>query len=102
MAGEIVGRKGGVNRWAMDIGSATAETGGNTGSDLTIGRFADDGSYLGLALQITRSTGSVRMPVGKLNLSNVPQSTGAPADLSSKGIVTGDVYNNGGVLCIAP
>jgi hypothetical protein len=33
---------------------------------------------------------------------NLPKSTGTPADLAAKGIVSGDLYNNGGVICVAP
>jgi hypothetical protein len=33
---------------------------------------------------------------------NLPTSTGTPADLAAKGIVSGDLYNNGGVVCVAP
>jgi hypothetical protein len=33
---------------------------------------------------------------------SLPTSTGTPADLAAKGIVSGDLYNNGGVVCVAP
>jgi hypothetical protein len=33
---------------------------------------------------------------------NLPKSTGTPADLAAKGIVSGDLYINGGVVCVAP
>jgi hypothetical protein len=41
---------------------------------------------------------------GFLPMHNVhlPQSTGTPADLAAKGIVSGDLYSNGGVVCVAP
>jgi hypothetical protein len=45
------------------------------------------------------SSGGAYLPVHGVNL---PKSTGTPADLAAKGIVTGDLYNNGGVICVAP
>jgi hypothetical protein len=43
-------------------------------------------------------------PAGGLPLHGVslPTSTGTPADLASKGIITGDLYLNGGIVCVAP
>jgi hypothetical protein len=45
------------------------------------------------------SSGGAYLPVHGVHL---PQSTGTPADLASKGIVSGDLYSNGGVICVAP
>jgi hypothetical protein len=45
------------------------------------------------------STGGAYLPVRGVAL---PTSTGTPADLAAKGIVSGDLYNNGGVVCVAP
>ena len=45
-------------RWHLYMGDGVPETGtGNTGSNLTIGRFSDDGTLLGYPLQIARSNG---------------------------------------------
>jgi hypothetical protein len=38
----------------------------------------------------------------RISMPNLPKSTGTPADLAAKGIVSGDLYNNGGVVCVAP
>jgi hypothetical protein len=38
----------------------------------------------------------------RISMPNLPKSTGTAADLSAKGIVSGDLYNNGGVVCVAP
>jgi len=51
-------RTSALNRWG--IGLNNAESTGNAGSDLTIWRYADDGStILGATIAITRSTGLV-------------------------------------------
>lgn len=59
----LTGQTNGVNRWALDIGDNTAETGsGNTGSNVGVNRYSDAGSYLGTPFKITRSNGAVAMP----------------------------------------
>jgi hypothetical protein len=47
-------------------------------------------------------SGTLTQNGARVSMPHLPTSTGTPADLSSKGIVTGDLYNNGGVVCIAP
>ena len=51
-------RTNGVNRWIISTND-NAESGSNTGSDFSIYRYADNGSYLAQALGINRSTGDV-------------------------------------------
>lgn len=58
----IIGYRGTLARWGMDLGGASAEVGGNAGSDFGLYRYADDGSYIATALHINRATG--RMTVG--------------------------------------
>jgi len=48
----------GSTRWNI-YANSTAETGSNAGSNLSIARYADDGSYIGGAVLIERSTGNV-------------------------------------------
>ena len=47
----------GAARWNI-YANSTAETGSNAGSDLSIARYADDGSYIATAALIERSTGN--------------------------------------------
>jgi hypothetical protein len=56
---QIVGAVGGSDRWTIEIGTATAESGSNAGSDFSISRFDDTGAYLGTAFQINRASGTV-------------------------------------------
>lgn len=58
----------GSNRWGLRA-SNTAESGGgsNSGSDFTIYRFDDSGTYLGTAMSITRSSGNTDIN-GQLNI----------------------------------
>lgn len=53
----------GSNRW-LELISATAESGGNVGSDFGVNRYSDAGSFLDTPFLITRSTGVVSMPDG--------------------------------------
>lgn len=55
----IFGQTNSVLRWAMEIGSATAESGSNAGSNFNINRYSDAGASLGTALAINRATGDV-------------------------------------------
>lgn len=52
---------GANQRWALNLGNATAEGGANAGSDLTIQNYNDAGALLGTALTIARSTGNVTL-----------------------------------------
>lgn len=47
-------------------------------------------------------TGTLTANAVRISAPNLPKSTGTPADLAAKGIVSGDLYNNGGVVCVAP
>jgi hypothetical protein len=50
--------KNGLGRWTFQLGNSTAESGGNSGTNFAIGNIADDGlTWLGVPLQITRSSG---------------------------------------------
>ena len=53
---ELQYRNNGLLRWDL-FTSPTSEAGGNAGSDFAITRYADDGSYLGQPLGISRATG---------------------------------------------
>jgi hypothetical protein len=63
-------------------------------------------SGTGLTLNLTWNTTATTLALnpsgGKINMRSLPQSTGTTADLAAKGLVTGDLYNNGGVVCVAP
>lgn len=51
-------RTNGNNRWTINA-SSTTESGSNTGSDFSIYRFNDAGSYVDAPLTISRSTGNI-------------------------------------------
>jgi len=53
----ISGLQDAKQRWLMRPGNDGAETGANAGSDFDLHRYADDGSYLGQALNFNRATG---------------------------------------------
>ena len=46
-----------VNRWNIRMADATAETGSNAGSDWSMGRYADAGTFIEWVLKCVRSTG---------------------------------------------
>jgi hypothetical protein len=51
--------KNGVIRWQLAMPDATAETGSNAGSNLSLNRYSDSGTLLGTPLQINRANGNV-------------------------------------------
>jgi hypothetical protein len=53
----ITGRKGGIDRWTMQFGNNSAESGGNAGSDFALYRYDDAGGGAASALGINRATG---------------------------------------------
>lgn len=52
-------RTAGVDRWIFE--KAGTESGSNAGGDLTLYRYADNGSFLGTAMNFVRSSGAVTM-----------------------------------------
>jgi hypothetical protein len=61
----------GAGRWSI-FASSTAEAGGNSGSNLLIGRYSDAGAYLGSPIDINRSTGRVTIGPKLLISGSVP------------------------------
>jgi hypothetical protein len=53
----ILGQTGTSPRWAVTLGTNSAETGSNVGSNFAISRYDDSGTLIDNALLITRSTG---------------------------------------------
>jgi hypothetical protein len=69
-----VAQTAGVNRWLWGA-NATAEAGGNAGSDFTINGYADNGTGLGADFLVNRATGMVTAINGITSGSNT---NGAP------------------------
>jgi hypothetical protein len=46
-------------RWLLCLGSSTAESGGNAGSDFLINRYADNATFLSTVMSISRATGQI-------------------------------------------
>ena len=59
----VAGKNGANNRWQIQFGDVGAETGGNTGSDFQVYRFADAGGSLDAPIKAIRSTGQVLIGV---------------------------------------
>ncbi len=93
VARRIVLRTAGVARWTLGA-TGSGEAGGNAGSDFTIDRYSDAGSYIGAAFSINRATGQTTLstrpnfgrdtpwdtanfdPDAKANVSHTPVSLG--------------------------
>ena len=55
----LLGRKTAKNRWAIDLGTNSAESGSEAGSDFWITRYNDAGVAIDVPFQIRRNDGSV-------------------------------------------
>lgn len=77
----------GTSRWMTALSGT--ETGSNAGSDYTLYRYADDGSYLDKAMEIKRVSGNVEFFVN-LKSPTATFTTGAAANT----IATGDASGN--------
>ena len=55
----IYGNRGAIQRWEMDLGDSTIETGSNAGSNFGLSRFNDAGTYIDSPLSINRASGTV-------------------------------------------
>lgn len=76
----VLGQTGTANRWSATFGDSTAESGSNVGSDFTLDRYNDAGTYIDSPLSIKRSTG-----VLTLSTSMVIGGSGGPKVLSGSG-----------------
>ena len=54
----IFGRRGGQDRWRLDLGESTAEAAGNVGSDYRLLSFDNAGAYLKVVYSISRADGT--------------------------------------------
>ena len=73
----LFGQTGDFPRWAVVLGDAAAETGGNAGSNFFIGAYADAGGPLGVPIAITRSNLAVSMAGSLFVGTGVTVNTGA-------------------------
>ena len=60
----LFGLTNGLNRWQLAVGNGTAESGSNAGSDFSLSRFNDAGTFIDNAILIGRSNGAVVMNDG--------------------------------------
>lgn len=53
----VYGQTGGLPRWGVNVANSNPETGSNVGSNFSIDRYNDAGSYVDSPLAISRATG---------------------------------------------
>jgi hypothetical protein len=63
----IVGGLGGVGRWQIQLGDNIAEGGGDIGSNFSIGRFNNAGTFIDSPMTINRATGTMTIIAGAGN-----------------------------------
>lgn len=85
-------KSNGSMRYALLQG--VAESGGNVGSDLTMYRYSDAGSYLGGVLEITRSTGNIKVMDGNLVIGTSGKGIDFSATANSGGTMTSELFSD--------
>lgn len=75
VARRIVLRTAGAARWTLGA-TGSGEAGGNAGSDFTIDRYSDAGSYIGAAFSINRATGQATLSSRPMFGGSTPWDTG--------------------------
>jgi hypothetical protein len=86
----IYGQTGGSIRWGLQLGDATAESGGNVGSEFAIHRYSDAAGYLGTPFTMSRATGAATF--------NAPLTVAAAAVIGGGLTVQGAQYITSGQL----
>lgn len=66
-ANYIVSQTNGSTRWRVQFGNATAESGGNVGSDFYLQRYDDSGTPVDTPITVVRSTGEVAIKGSSTN-----------------------------------
>jgi hypothetical protein len=88
----LVGRTNGSNRWLFNLANSVAESGSNVGSDFSISRFSDAGSFLATPFGINRATGAISL--GEATTSAIVAALSTAAATSS---TTGGLRSAGGI-----
>jgi hypothetical protein len=94
----FVFQSGGSQRWSFAGANATAESGSNVGSDMTLVRFSDAGTSLGSAFFVKRSTGFLGLntgtPATQLDVNGTITANG----LDVNGTITADELDVNGTI----
>jgi hypothetical protein len=94
----ILGQTGGQNRWAIELGTSTDETGANAGSNFALVRYSDAGAVLGNVLTFNRSTGQAAFNGTVFSFTSSATFSGpisANGGLSSTNITSGLLFLTG-------
>jgi hypothetical protein len=92
----LSGMTAGLARWNITLGDNTAESGGNAGSEFTLGRFDDAGVYLGAPFTVYRATGQVLIPLLNATALTVSGNSTLVGD-----VTTGNINCGGNLICAA-
>lgn len=95
----INARRAGVIRWQMNLGNGTAESGSDAGSDFTLNRYSDAGTYLGTPFAIFRSTGQVAMDTAGMTSAGTISTTATHNSTFYSPTGGANLSANYGVLC---
>jgi hypothetical protein len=87
----------GKERWEIDLGDISGESGNNKGSNLSIIRYDDFGAYIDAPLQINRATGMATLS-HQLCMGFTPPATAVAATIGfpATGIITATPPSGGG------
>ena len=97
-ANQVMGFRGALTRWNLQLGDEGAESTGNAGSDFALHRYTDAGAYIGPALTISRATAALSV-TGTLKVGSAPQPT-IVADVSYTNLMSPDGTNGLGGIAL--
>jgi hypothetical protein len=85
---QIIGYTGANLRWTLIMGDAAAESGGNVGTNFSINRYNDAGTYIDTPLSINRASGALSLgatTTGALNVNGGIYATGSILAMNDSG-----------------
>jgi hypothetical protein len=71
----FLGQVGGVNRWQMAVGDATAETGSDAGTNFSIAAYTDAGASIDTPISIVRASGGLFSTPRPFSVANTTDAT---------------------------
>jgi len=103
-AGYLGARRFGLKRWEVELGTAEAELGANTGTNFIIDRFDDAGEVVRpSAMVINRATGVTTfssLAGSSITLDPLPPNAVDDVAAAAAGVEVGKLYRNGSALMV--
>ena len=91
----IFGASAGLGRWSVFFGDSATESGSAAGSDFSVNRYNDAGTFLNAPLKITRRNGAITLADLQVSASYAND-----AAASAAGVAVGQLYRSGSAVMV--